>query len=550
MGAGISVQQQEDAPSPKRRMSADGLLLRVDPAHASEPTPLKRKVSRSANQEMVHSGAPITVSIASGQCRDGITNVQVSVKTTSEGVRQASDIVCVLDVSGSMGNEATIVGANGQSESHGLSLLDVAKHGVRTMVNVLGDCDRLSIVAFNSVAQVVLQPTAMDEAGKKEAEESLNKLNSGGGTNIWAGLLAGMDALRGRPSEGRLGHIMLLTDGESQERENIVPNMLNYKQQHEGLPGTINTFGFGYNLDSRLLVDMSSAGSGSYSFIPDAGFVGTCFVSMLSQLLVTVGREVYLQLEKNDTAELVEPLVHGNWSVEDKGDFYNICVGTLQYGQSKDLVFPMRLKPDAELCASLRYEDCNRKQVEARSQIVKMSETQGVADLGVEEQWCRCTFVEALMQAQKLTKESRSEEAVKRALQVLTDASEKVKASPAVVTAHVKALLEDMTVQSAEALSRQDWYFKWGVHYLPSLMFAHKLQMCNNFKDPGVQHYGGQLFCKLRDEADEIFCKLPAPKPTARSYGYSRGARAAPVSMSAYHDPPVSMSAYHDRCSG
>lgn len=144
------------------------------------------------------------------------------------------------------------------------------------------------------------------------------------------------------------------------------------------------------------------------------------------------------------------------------------------------------------------------------------------------------------MQAQKLTKESRSEEAVKRALQVLTDASEKVKASPAVVTAHVKALLEDMTVQSAEALSRQDWYFKWGVHYLPSLMFAHKLQMCNNFKDPGVQHYGGQLFCKLRDEADEIFCKLPAPKPTARSYGYSRGARAAPVSMSAYHD----------RCSG
>ena len=128
----------------------------------------------------------------------------------------------------------------------------------------------------------------------------------------------------------------------------------------------------------------------------------------------------------------------------------------------------MRLKPEAELCASLRYEDCNRKQVEARSQIVKMSETQGVADLGVEEQWCRCTFVEALTQAQKLTKESRSEEAVKRALQVLTDASEKVKASPAVVTAHVKALLEDMTVQSAEALSRQDWYFKWGVHYLPS----------------------------------------------------------------------------------
>jgi len=72
-----------------------------------------------------------------------------------------------------------------------------------------------------------------------------------------------------------------------------------------GLPGTINTFGFGYNLDSRLLVEMSSAGSGSYSFIPDAGFGGTCFVSTLSQLLVTMGREVYLQGDKrfcDDTA--------------------------------------------------------------------------------------------------------------------------------------------------------------------------------------------------------------------------------------------------------
>ena len=36
----------------------------------------------------------------------------------------------------------------------------------------------------------------------------------------------------------------------------------------------------------------------------------------------------------------------------------------------------------------------------------------------------------------------------------------------------------------------QEYYVKWGRHYLPSLARAHLLQQCNNFKDPGVQGYG------------------------------------------------------------
>merc|ERR1719272_2208173 len=86
-----------------------------------------------------------------------------------------------------------------------------------------------------------------------------------------------------------------------------------------------------------------------------------------------------------------------------------------------------------------------------------------------------------------------------------------------------------------------DWYWKWGRHYLPSVMFAHNLQQCNNFKDPGVQVYGkGDLFTDIQEKADDAFNKLPAPKPTVRaraSYsGAPSSAQAAPVQMSAYND--------------
>jgi hypothetical protein len=97
----------------------------------------------------------------------------------------------------------------------------------------------------------------------------------------------------------------------------------------------------------------------------------------------------------------------------------------------------------------------------------------------------------------------------------------------------LQALLQDIEGQTTEALSRDDWWGKWGRHYVPSLMFAHKSQQCNNFKDPGVQIYGSELFRTQQDAADEMFNQLPAPKPSARRASY---ASSAPLNMAAYNN--------------
>merc|ERR1719395_130769 len=59
-----------------------------------------------------------------------------------------------------------------------------------------------------------------------------------------------------------------------------------YQDTHGGsLPGSLHTFGFGYSLDSGLLEELSTLGDGTYSFIPDAGMVGTIFVHATANLL-------------------------------------------------------------------------------------------------------------------------------------------------------------------------------------------------------------------------------------------------------------------------
>jgi len=100
-------------------------------------------------------------------------------------------------------------------------------------------------------------------------------------------------------------------------------------------------------------------------------------------------------------------------------------------------------------------------------------------------------------------------------------------------------LIRDCEGQAAEAVSKSEWFTRWGIHYLRSLCVAHQYEICNNFKDPGVQHYGGELFGTIRDNLDEIFRSLPPPKHSAKgsSYGYTPSASAsAPVDMSRFMD--------------
>lgn len=129
-------------------------------------------------------------------------------------------------------------------------------------------------------------------------------------------------------------------------------------------------------------------------------------------------------------------------------------------------------------------------------------------------EWLRCLFVEAVERnvariAQHPPCKMR-EPNLALASTEMRDLAELVKANG---HARMNALLEDLQGQCLEALSRLDWYNRWGCHYMPSIMFAHAVQQCNNFKDPSVQVYGGKMFVDIQTMADEKFDALPPPTP-------------------------------------
>merc|ERR1719247_2427089 len=115
-----------------------------------------------------------------------------------------------------------------------------------------------------------------------------------------------MEALRSGADEadvgakglGRRKALLLLTDGQPNMNppKGHLPELRDYKDQHPDFSFQINTFGFGYNLNSELLLDLAAEGSGTFAFIPDALIVGTTFVNSIANVRSTLTQNATLHL--------------------------------------------------------------------------------------------------------------------------------------------------------------------------------------------------------------------------------------------------------------
>lgn len=121
------------------------------------------------------------------------------------------DIVLVIDVSGSMGASAPVPGEG--KEASGLSVLDVVKHASLTIIETLDERDRLGIVTFASSVEVLQELEVMTDEKKDTARANIKSMVPKDATNLWHGILSGINLFNNSPSNGKVPAIMVLTDG-------------------------------------------------------------------------------------------------------------------------------------------------------------------------------------------------------------------------------------------------------------------------------------------------------------------------------------------------
>jgi hypothetical protein len=245
-------------------------------------------------------------------------------------------------------------------EKTGLSLLDVVKHALKAVIHTLGPEDSFALVSFSTQASLALPFETMNESGLKKAIDAVNDMRPSGTTNMWDGMEKALDLVRDFGNPAKQSAVFVFTDG--------VPNCIpaeghqaayeGYQQQHQ-VRANMSCFGFGYNLDSALLDEMSSLGGGVYSFIPDVGMVGTVFVHAVSNLLSCAASECIVTVEAKDGSVLRAedlPLANPRSLVETPTKL-SFNLGMVNFGQSRDVVVRATRPSDIGVTVKCRLPD-------------------------------------------------------------------------------------------------------------------------------------------------------------------------------------------------
>ncbi|KAG8919735.1 hypothetical protein FRC00_010974 [Tulasnella sp. 408] len=428
--------------------------------------------------------------------------------------------------------------------------------------------------------QVVLPLTQTTEDGRLKALREVESLRRASGTNLWDGLKQSMDILtEAAPPPGgtvaslaaagsaiatdvtnvtantspsplqitggrhRLSSIFLLTDGQP----NVEPpqghitalKLYLESQKRDTAEFTINTFGFGYSLDSKLLHEIAKIGNGHFGFIADAGMVGTNFVHAVANTYATYAQGLYLDIKVDDDNVANEMEVLGSFEVNRASWGVQVPLGQLQYGQTRDVVvrLPKRLS-NLSVTATSRCRPWNSDEEVKTTRTISdahLPPSESSTDSALLYHSFRLDFVSSVHKEIFAISNTRGGYVrgplPSNAATAFKDLASRIRAAfpgekPADPSPASDALdlAEDISGEVLLGIADNGVFNKWGLHYLLSLSRSHQRQQCGNFKDPGLQPYGRDsvLFKTTRDEIDMTFDNLPPPKPSLSVGSHSR----------------------------
>jgi secreted protein with Ig-like and vWFA domain len=208
---------------------------------------------------------------------------RVALKARVDETRPKANLVFLLDVSGSM-NEP--------------NKLPLVKQSLKLLVDKLSENDRVSIVVYAGASGVVLPPTHGEN--KKAILGAIDNLQPGGSTNGASGITLAYEMARKEFLKEGVNRVILATDGDFNvgiSDRNGLQSLIE-KEAKSGVFLSVLGYGMG-NLKDSTMETLADKGNGNYAYIDSLGEARKVLSEEMSSTLVTVAKDVKIQIEFN-----------------------------------------------------------------------------------------------------------------------------------------------------------------------------------------------------------------------------------------------------------
>eukprot|EP00331_Platyophrya_macrostoma_P021855 CAMPEP_0176434686 /NCGR_PEP_ID=MMETSP0127-20121128/16833_1 /TAXON_ID=938130 /ORGANISM="Platyophrya macrostoma, Strain WH" /LENGTH=432 /DNA_ID=CAMNT_0017817487 /DNA_START=169 /DNA_END=1463 /DNA_ORIENTATION=- len=213
-----------------------------------------------------------------------------TLKTNNKDAARAPlDLVCVIDVSGSM-------------MGHKIALV---RKTLTYLLGLLGDDDRISIVEFEDWATRLTPLLRVTDTNKPKIQAAIDTLRAKGGNSIYEGIAKGVRVLEERKYRNTVSSLFLLSDGVDFTLPQVEAYFKNTPPKDNF---TMHAFGYGSDHDPKIMSAISKIRDGNFYFIEKIETVDECFVDAIGGLISVIGKDttITIQAVKSDIFPNIE----------------------------------------------------------------------------------------------------------------------------------------------------------------------------------------------------------------------------------------------------
>jgi Ca-activated chloride channel family protein len=314
-----------------RRMINQGMLPPADSIRIEEFINYFAYNYLQTSQNEADTPFSIDTAIATSPWAEQRHIMRIALKGFTPDVKKIAgrNLVFLLDVSGSM------------NQSNKLPLLI---RSLELLTGQLSEQDSVSIVVYAGASGVVLEPTKGNQNMK--IKQALQSLSAGGATNGQAGIELAYNMAEQAFIKDGVNRVMLATDGNFNVGMTSQKSLIELIKQkrHKGI--ALTTLGFGQgNYNDHLMEQLADAGNGNYAYIDNIHEARKVFVDEVNATLLTIAKDVKIQVEFNPQRVLEYRLLGYENRVLNREDFNNdkVDAGEIGAGHTVTALYELTL---------------------------------------------------------------------------------------------------------------------------------------------------------------------------------------------------------------